>query len=350
MKVGIVGLPNVGKTSLFNNLTGAQARVDLFPFTTVEKNVGVVPVPDERLNEIARIIKPRKVTPAHIDFVDIAGLVKGASQGAGLGNKFLAHIRESHLILHLVRNFTAPNVPHIFDTIDPERDVTIVESELALADLAVIERRLTIARKEPVTPERDILISALEKLTGELCREFAPPLLTPEEKTIVKQLDLFVLKPVVYCINCSDEEPTDPLKFPRLAARTNLLFSAALEEEIASLPEPDKRELRTSLNLSAEGPAGIVSRCFSALNLIRFYTIKGEESRAWSAPRGTTALEAAYQIHTDIGKGFIKAEVVRYQDLLATGSFKAAYEAGRAKIEGKNYQIQDGDVLLIRFK
>lgn len=350
MKVGIVGLPNVGKTSLFNILTGAQARVDLFPFTTVEKNIGVVPVPDERLNEIARIIKPRKVTPAHIDFVDIAGLVKGASQGEGLGNKFLAHIRESHLILHLVCNFTAPNISHIFDTVDPERDVAIVESELALADLAVVERRLAIAHKEPATPERDVLISALEKLTAALSRGFTPPLLTSEEKQTVKGFNLFILKPVVYCINCGDEEPADPFKFPRLATRTNLLFSAALEEEIADLPEPDKRELRTSLNLAPEGPAGIVNRCFSTLDLIRFYTIKGEESRAWSAPRGTTAIEVAYLIHTDIGKGFIKAEVVHYHDLVASGGFKAASEAGKAKIEGKNYQIQDGDVLLIRFK
>lgn len=350
MKVGIVGLPNVGKTSLFNLLTGAHARVDLFPFTTIEKNVGVVTVPDERLDQLARIIKPRKVTPAHIDFVDIAGLVKGASQGEGLGNKFLAHIRESHLILHLVRNFTAPDITHIFDTVDPERDVAVVESELALADLAIVERRLASARKEPATPERDTLISALEKLSAALSQGFDAPLLTVDERQVVKEFNLFILKPVVYCINCSDEQPADPNKFPRLAARTNLLFSAALEQEIAELPEPDKRELRTSLNLAPEGPAGIVRQCFAALNLIRFYTVKGEESRAWSAPRGTTALEAAYMIHTDIGKGFIKAEVVSYQDLVAAGGFKTAHEAGKVKIEGKNYQIQDGDVLLIRFK
>jgi GTP-binding protein YchF len=350
MKVGIVGLPNVGKTSLFNLLTGAHARVDLFPFTTVEKNVGVVTVPDERLERLAQIIKPRKVTPAHIDFVDIAGLVKGASQGEGLGNKFLAHIRESHLILHLVRNFTTPDITHIFDSVDPERDVAIVESELALADLTIVERRLAAARKEPATPERNTLISALEKLTAALSQGFTPPSLTSDEKQVVREFNLFILKPIVYAINCGDEQPVDPNKFPRLAARTNLLFSAALEQEIADLPEPDKRELRSSLNLAPEGPAGIVQRCFAALNLIRFYTVKGEESRAWSAPIGTTALEAAYMIHTDIGKGFIKAEVISYQELISAGSFKAAQDAGKVKIEGKNYQIQDGDVLLIRFK
>lgn len=350
MKIGIVGLPNAGKTSLFNLLTGAHARVDLFPFTTIEKNVGVVTVPDERLEEIARIIKPRKVTPAHIDFIDIAGLVRGASQGEGLGNKFLAHIREAHLILHLVRNFSTPDIPHILDTVDPERDVDIVENELALADLTIVERRLAIAHKEPPTPERNILISALEKLSGALSREFLPPDLQPEEKLAVKELNLFILKPVVYCINCSNTQPVDTSRFPRLARRTNLLFSAALEEEMNDLPEADRRELRQSLNLTPEGPAGIVNRCFETLGLIRFYTVKGEESRAWAAPRGTTALEAAYQIHTDIGKGFIKAEVVAYSDLVACRGFREAHEAGRVKIEGKGYQIQDGDVLLIRFK
>ncbi len=350
MKIGIVGLPNVGKTSLFNLLTGAGARVDLFPFTTIEKNVGVVMVPDERLERIAEVIKPRKVTPAHIDFVDIAGLVQGASQGEGLGNKFLAHIRETNLILHLVRNFDHPNVPHILNTVDPERDVDIVESELAIADLNIVEKRLAVARKEPANPERDILVSALEKLSNTLTRGFIAPALNEEELRAVKEFNLFVLKPVVYAINCSDTEPVDASKFPRLFNRTNLLFSAALEEAMTEMPPADRIELRQSLNLSPEGPAGIVSRCFTVLDLIRFYTVKGDESRAWSAPLGTTAIEAAFMIHTDIGKGFIKAEVVASEDLIACGGFREAHEAGKVKIEGKGYQIRDGDVLLIRFK
>jgi GTP-binding protein YchF len=350
MKIGIVGLPNVGKTSLFNILTGAGARVDLFPFTTIEKNLGVVMVPDHRLEEIARVIKPKKVTPAHIDFVDIAGLVKGASSGEGLGNKFLGHIREADLILHLIRNFTTPDIPHILDTIDPDRDAEIVEAELAIADLTVVERRLDSVPKEPPTPEKHLLITALEKLAANLRKGFSPPLLTPDERRAVKELSLFVLKPMLYCLNCSDNEPADPSHFPRLAQRTTLLFSAQLENEISDLPESDRIELRQSLNLTPEGPAKIVTACFAALDLIRFYTVKGEESRAWSAPRGTTALDAAYMIHSDLGKGFIKAEVVNWQDLIASGGFQTAHTTGKVKVEGKGYIIQDGDVLLIRFK
>ncbi|MGQ9708706.1 MAG: redox-regulated ATPase YchF [bacterium] len=350
MKIGIVGLPNVGKTSLFNLLTGARARVDLFPFTTIEKNVGVVMVPDERLKKIAEVVKPQKVTPAHIDFVDIAGLVKGASNGEGLGNKFLAHIREANLILHLVRNFATPDIPHILDTIDPDRDAEIVETELAIADLVVVERRLESAYKEPATPERNLLIAAMEKIAAGLRRSFTPPTLSPDERRAVKDLSLFVLKPVVYGINCSDTEPADPSRFPRLARCNSLLFSAELENETIDLPESDRVELRQSLNLAPEGPAKIVTACFIALDLIRFYTVKGEETRAWSAPRGTTALDAANMIHTDIGKGFIKAEVVNWQDLITAGGFQNAHTTGKVKVEGKGYVIQDGDVLLVRFK
>ncbi len=350
MRIGIVGLPNVGKTSLFNILTGARARVDLFPFTTIEKNVGVVLVPDERLEKIAQVINPKKVTPAHIDFVDIAGLVKRASRGEGLGNKFLAHIREANLILHLVRNFALPDIPHILDTIDPDRDVEIVEAELAIADLTVVEKRLESARKEPATPEKHLLVTALEKLADSLRKTFTPPALSPDERRAVKDLSLFVLKPVVYGINCSDTEPAEPNHFPTLAGRNCILFSAKLENESADLSESEKMELRQSLNLTPEGPAKIITTCFSALGLIRFYTVKGEETRAWSAPRGTTALDAAYMIHTDIGKGFIKAEVVSWQDLITAGGFQVAHTTGKVKIEGKGYIIQDGDVLLVRFK
>ncbi|MEO0070851.1 MAG: redox-regulated ATPase YchF [candidate division WOR-3 bacterium] len=350
MKIGIVGLPNIGKTSLFNLLTGCQARVDLFPFTTIEKNVGVVAVPDERLEQIARIVKPRIVTPAHINFVDIAGLVKGASQGEGLGNRFLAHIREADLILHLVRNFNAPNIPHILGTVDPDRDVEIVESELALADLAIVEKRLESVKKEAPSKERDCLVTALKKLLDQLEKGFHKPELSLEEQQVVKNLNLFILKPIVYAVNSSDTEPFDLSNFPLLASRNPVVFSAELEKNLFAFSESEKVELRQSLNLTPEGPQAIIKRCFSLLNLIRFYTIKGEESRAWSAPYGSTALDAAFMIHTDIGKGFIKAEVVSFSDLIAAGGFLEAHSAGKVKIEGKSYQIQDGDVLLIRFK
>ncbi|MBN2537902.1 50S ribosome-binding GTPase, partial [candidate division WOR-3 bacterium] len=210
MKVGIVGLPNAGKSSLFNLLTGAAAKVDLYPFTTVDRNVGVAQVPDERLERIGALLRPDKLTPAHIDFADIAGLVRGASTGEGLGNRFLAHIREAHLLLHLTRNYAAPDIPHVFDTVDPDRDVAVVEAELAIADLAVVEKRLDHVRKETKNTEHDRLLSALEALAGSLAGGFRAPELHPEERTAVRDLGLFVLKPVVLAVNCSDTEPADP--------------------------------------------------------------------------------------------------------------------------------------------
>jgi len=349
MKVGIVGLPNVGKSSLFNLLTAGSARVDLYPFTTIEQNVGVVLVPDERLDRIATILKPEKATPAHVDFVDIAGLVKGASTGEGLGNKFLGHIREADLILHLVRAFSAGNIPHVFDTVDPDRDVAVVETELSVADLAIVEKRLERVRKEPKTPEQQLLLDTLEKLNTALAKG-ERPVLRPEESRVTRELGLIQTKPVIYAVNCSDTEPADPSRFPATAARTSLLFSAALETCMSDFTEPDRVELRRSLNLAPEGPSGIVTRCFEALRLIRFYTVKGTESRAWAAPVGTTALDAAFLIHTDIGNGFIKAEVVNYRDLAGCGDFHVCRDTGHVKVEGKTYVVQDGDVLLIKFR
>ncbi len=349
MKVGLVGLPNVGKSSLFNLLTAGSAKVDLYPFTTIEQNVGVVLVPDERLDRITAILKPEKATPAHIEFVDIAGLVKGASAGEGLGNKFLGHIREADLILHIVRAFTAGDIPHVLDTVDPDRDAAIVEDELAIADLAIVEKRLEHVRKEPKTPEHELLLGALEKLHSALARGDRPQL-TPEQSRATRELGLIMAKPVIYAVNCSDTEPADPSRFPATAGRTNLLFSAALEACMNDFAEPDRVELRRSLNLAPEGPAGIVNRCFDALHLIRFYTIKGTESRAWAAPAGTTALGAAFVIHTDIGSGFIRAEVVNFRDLVACGDFHVCRDKGHVKVEGRNYIVQDGDVLLIKFR
>jgi hypothetical protein len=349
MKVGIVGLPNVGKTSLFNLLTAGSAKVDLYPFTTIEQNVGVVLVPDERLDRIAQILKPEKTTPAHVEFVDIAGLVKGASAGEGLGNKFLGHIREADLILHILRAFSAGNIPHVLDTVDPDRDVAIVEAELAIADLAIVEKRLEHARKESKSPEQQLLLETLEQLHSALARG-ERPVLNQEQNRVTRELGLIQAKPVIYAVNCSDSEPADPSRFPVTATKTNLLFSAALEACMGDFAEPDRVELRRSLNLAPEGPAGIVTHCFEALRLIRFYTIKGTESRAWAAPAGTTALEAAFMIHTDIGNGFIKAEVVNYRDLVACGDFHICRDKGHIKVEGKTYVVQDGDVLLIKFR
>jgi GTP-binding protein YchF len=349
MKVGIVGLPNVGKSSLFNLLTVGNARVDLYPFTTIEQNVGVVLVPDDRLDRIAQILKPEKTTPAHVEFVDIAGLVKGASAGEGLGNKFLGHIREADIVLHLVRAFADGGIPHVLDTVDPDRDVAIVEAELAVADLSIVERRLEHARKEPRTVNGQSYLGTLEKLHAVLAKG-ERPVLKPEEAPIARELGLIMTKPVIHAVNCSDTEPADPSRFPATSARTNLLFSAVLESGMGDFVESERVEMRKSLNLAPEGPAGIITRCFDALGLIRFYTVKGTESRAWAAPAGTTALEAAFLIHTDIGNGFVKAEVVNCRDLVACGDFHTCRDTGRVRFEGKTYAVQDGDVLLIKFR
>ncbi|MEO0073256.1 MAG: redox-regulated ATPase YchF [candidate division WOR-3 bacterium] len=350
MRIGILGLPNVGKSSLFNILTGADARVDLYPFTTIERNVGAAAIPDERLERIAAITRPQRVTPAHIDFVDIAGLVKGASQGEGLGNRFLAHVREADLLLHVVRAFSSPDIPHVLGTVDPDRDVEIISAELALADLACLERWLDHARKEPKSPERQLALHAAEKVQSALSKGEPVTGLRDDELASIRSLNLLALKPMLYAVNCSDTEPTQPGRFPRLAASSPVLFSAALELSMAGLDESEKTELREELGLDPRGPAGIVERSHEMLGLIRFYTIKGEESKAWSAAKGITAVEAAFSIHTEIGKGFIKAEVVSYADLVSEGDFSRARASGKVRIEGKNYQVQDGDVLLIRFR
>lgn len=346
MKVGIVGLPNVGKSTLFNLITAGNARVDLFPFTTIEKNAGVVLVPDERLERIGRTLKPEKLTRAHIEFVDIAGLVKGASRGEGLGNKFLGHIRESNLVLHILRGFPATDVPHVLETIDPGRDIGVVEAELALADLVIVEKRLEHVSKEPRSTEHDLLLAALEKCRAALARGDHPQL-EPEEARAVRDLGLIMPKPVIFAVNCSD---SDPAVFPELAARGALLYSAALELALADCAEAERAELRQSLGLDPAGPAAVVERCFAALDLIRFYTVKGPESRAWSAPRGTTAQEAAALIHSDLGKGFMRADVVNCDDLVAAGDFHTAQKQGHVKVEGKSYMVRDGDVLLIKFR
>jgi hypothetical protein len=350
MKIGIVGLPNAGKSSLFNLLTKAGAKVDLYPFTTIEKNVGVVVVPDERLRRIGELLKPPKLTSATIEFVDIAGLVKGASKGEGLGNKFLSHIRETNLLLHLIRNFSDASIPHIYENVDPERDMEIVNTELAVTDLEVVERRLSTLVKEAKTPENQTRLHALEKVKKALSIGFQPLTLNHEELESIKEMGLFIVKPTIYALNCSDSTPVDINTMPKLKNQDVLLFSAALEEEIEDFSETEKHEARKELNLSEGGPAGIVQKCFTRLNLIRFYTVKGEESRAWSIPRGTKIVGAAGKIHSDFAEGFIKAEVVAFDDLAASGNFHLAKEHGKVRIEGKNYEVKDGDVILIKFK
>ena len=350
MRIGIVGLPNVGKSSLFNLLTKAGAKVDLYPFTTIEKNVGIVHVPDERLQKIGELLKPPKLTPATIEFVDIAGLVKGASQGEGLGNKFLAHVRESHLLLHLLRNFPDGSIPHVYEKVDPERDMEIVNAELAVTDLEIVERTLSKLIKEPKTPENQLRLHALEKVKHALSSGFESPVLNHEESESIKEMGLFIVKPTIYALNCSDSDAVDLSALPKLKNRDVFLFSVILEEELEGFPETEKCDARRDLHLAEDGPAGIVKKCFDRLNLIRFYTVKGDESRAWSIPKGTKIVDAAGKIHSDFAEGFIKAEVVAFQDLAASGNFHLAKEHGKVRIEGKNYEVKDGDVILIKFK
>ncbi|MEO0107937.1 MAG: redox-regulated ATPase YchF [candidate division WOR-3 bacterium] len=368
MRVGLVGLPNVGKSSLFNLLTKSNARVDCFPFTTVEKNVGVVLVPDERLERLGALLKPEKVTPAHIEFVDIAGLVEGASRGEGLGNRFLSHIRETHLMLHILRAFD-DGVVHPYGCVDPVRDAGVVEAELALADLEIVERRLQTLVKEAKTPENLNLLRALTKVRDALSAGQAP-VLGEEEHQALRPFNLFVGRPVIYVLNCSEKEPFDINLWPGLRDRAKarrsggvpgeqsscsvpegvFLFSAALEDGIGGFAEEEQRELRRSLNLDEAGPAGLVERCFRHLGLIRFYTIKGTETRAWAVPNGTGIVEAASQIHSDLANGFIRAEVLGYDDLVAAGDFCLAQRQGRVRVEGRNYSVRDGDVILIKFR
>jgi len=333
LKIGIIGLPNVGKSSLFNLLTRANAQVAKFPFTTIERNVGVVIIPDERLDRIVEIIGSPKKTYAHIDFVDIAGLIKGASKGEGLGNKFLSHIRDVDLVLHILRAFPDPDIPHIDTEINPRRDYEIVRSELFLADLEIVERRLDkIKKRYEAREEFETLLkikSLLEK--GEI----------PLEK--IPDLPLLTTIPEIVVLNFDEDG-----KFN--ANWDGYKISVKLEEEIFDFSEPEKRELRSEAKLEPAGLKGLLQLCLTKLSVISFFTIKGEESRAWLIRSGTRVIDAAGKIHTDLKEGFIKAEILKYEDLLKTKNFAIAQSQGLTKIEGKEYIVQDGDIILIKFK
>jgi len=349
MKVGIVGLPNVGKSTFFNLLTKANAKVDLYPFTTIDKNVGMVIVPDERLRIIGDIIKPQKLTPATIEFIDIAGLVKGAHEGEGLGNKFLGNIRETDMILHIIRNFENGSVPHVYNNVDPIRDLEIVESELALADLDIIKRQVEPFKKKALSADEKLRLAVLELLETNLSKGIFSTKLEHNDYQIIKDLHLFCIEPVIYTFNCSDRLKAELPFINKLEGMDFYLISASLEESFDGFEENEKIEMRQSLGLAQLGVMGIVEACFKKLDLIRFYTIKGDESRAWSIPRGTHVVDAAQKIHTDMAAGFIKAEVIQFSDLEKIGNYHKAKETGHIRIEGKNYIVQDGDIILIKF-
>lgn len=333
MKIGIIGLPNVGKSSLFNLLTDANAQVASFPFTTIDRNVGMVQVPDERLEKIVQITEPSKVKYAQIEFVDIAGLIKGASQGDGLGNKFLAHIRDVDLILHVLRCFTDRDIPHTDENLDPRRDYDIVRTELFLADLMITERRIDKIKKRGECKEEHARLQSIREC---LSQGSVPDTLIPD-------LPLLSVKKEVVVANMDEAGGA-------ACDLDGYRLSVKLEEDIMDFPEKDKVELRAETGVDIRGVPGLITDCLQTLSVILFYTIKGSETRAWPLVEGTSIWEAAGKIHTDMQEGFIKAEVLGFDDFIVTKGFSAAQHAGKTHIEGKEYSVKDGDIVLIKFR
>ena len=358
LEVGIVGLPNVGKSTLFNAITKAGAEAANYPFCTIEPNVGVVDVPDARLNVLGEMFKSKKIVPAAMRFVDIAGLVKGASKGEGLGNKFLAHIREVDAVAQVVRCFEDGNITHVEGSINPLRDIEIINTELCLADMETVEKRQerlvkllkTGDKKVPV--EKAVLDKVMEGL-GEAvpARRLG---LTDEEKEFLTELHLLTMKPVLYVANVAEDEVAAPENNPHVQAvmkyaeeegAETIVVSAKMESEIAELPEDEAKEFLEMAGLEEAG----LDRLIKLLGLMTYLTAGETESRAWTIKRGTKAPQAAGKIHSDFERGFIRAEIVSYDDLVACGSKAAARDKGLVRLEGKDYVMQDGDVVEFRF-
>ena len=363
MKLGIVGLPNVGKSTLFNSLTKAGAEAANYPFCTIDPNIGVVPVPDERLKLLGDMYQSKKVTPAVIEFVDIAGLVKGASKGEGLGNQFLSNIREVDAIVHVVRCFEDGNVIHVDGSVDPLRDIETIDLELIFSDLEVLERRIAKTSKAArMDKSLEKELSLQERLKAHLeAGKLAKSFVTDDEDELawLSEYNLLTYKPVIFAANVAEEDLKDDAannagvkqvrNFAAGEGSEVFVICAQIEQEIAELEEDEKAMFLEELGLKESGLDKLVRASYHLLGLISYLTAGEDETRAWTIKKGTKAPQAAGKIHTDFERGFIKAEVVQYQDLLEQGSLAAAREKGLVGMEGKDYVVKDGDVILFRF-